>query len=93
MCSYFQGKNNGHYYCVICSQPTDSFFVTVVCGKKEDSNIWSDIRNMKFHTLNKTPSVLIITMCISTMFQKLIIGTMATLCLGNVILRQLDINS
>lgn len=29
------------------------------------------MRNVEFHNLNKTPSVLIITMCISTIFQKL----------------------
>ena len=60
-------ENNGHYFCVTCSQPTDGFVVTVqfvvrkrmpVCGHKEDPNVWSDIRNMEFHTLNRTPSVL-----------------------------------
>ena len=42
-----------------------------VCGQKEDSDTWTGIRNMEFNTLYKTTSVLIITMCISTIFQKL----------------------
>ena len=43
---------------------------------RKDPNIWSDIRNMKTPHSEKD---LIITMCIPTIFQNLIIGTMVTL--------------
>ena len=39
--------------------------------QKEDPSVWTGIRNMEFPTLNDTPSFLIVTMRISTIFQKL----------------------
>ena len=48
-------------------------FVVTACGMRSErgSPRMDGIRNMEFQTLNKTLSVLITTMCISTIFQKL----------------------
>ena len=52
--------------------------------------IWTGIRNMEFHTLNKTPLIL---NHYNVYSKTLIIGTMVTLPLGNMMLVQVDINA
>ena len=57
----FKEENNGHYYCVTCSRPTDGYVFTV-CGmwSERGSDVWTGIRDMEFHTLNNKPSIVII---------------------------------